>query len=221
MLKSFEHTQKEEIKTWLIENEKERYDKVSRECIRYPLLKKQMGLNFLDVTDMVVWDIGAGPLGGVSSILRCKKALCIDPLTNEYKKQYPCWNYLNSKAEDLKEDLSIPDLIIITNALDHFEDPEGFLRDLAIYMKPGAYFAHLHAVNNAFTHPHEAHAFNVNPQMFHEYLDQDFECVWYMDYYQDQLTYGWRKQRAFSGLYRKTTGYQISEQPFDEELYGK
>lgn len=205
---NFKATQHAEADSWLIDDEQVRFDKASRERIRYPLLKKQMGLNYLDVTDMVVADIGAGPLGGVSSILRCKKAVCIEPLTNEYRKYYPCWNYEHKKAEDLKQDLAQYDLIIITNALDHFEDPEQFLQDMVKYMKPGAYFAHLHAINNAFSHPHEAHAHNVNPQMFQHYLSTDFETVWYMDYYQDGLSYGWRHQRAFSGLYRKVTGYK-------------
>jgi hypothetical protein len=47
----------------------------------------------------------------------------------------------------------------------------------------------------------------VNPQLFHEILGADFETVWYLDYVHDGLTYGWRKQKAFSGLYRKVTGY--------------
>ncbi len=204
----FKHTQEEEAKTWLIEDEEVRNDKASREVIRYPLLKKQMGLNYLDTSKMVVWDIGAGPLGGVSSVINCLKAVRLEPLTDEYSKFYPLNNYKSAKAEDLKEALGLPELIIITNALDHFEDPEGFLADLAKYMKPGAYFAHLHAINNAITHPHDAHAHNVNPEIFKWHLENDFECVWYEDYLNDGLTYGWRKQPAFSGLYRKVTGYK-------------
>ena len=204
----FEYTQHAEAESWNIEDPVIRKDKASREVIRYPLLKKQMRLDYLDTSDMVVWDIGGGPLGGVSSILNCKESVVIEPLTDEYKKYYPCSNYLNAKAEDLKEKLSTPDLIIITNALDHFDNPNAFLKDLGTYMKPGAYFAHVHAINNAFSHPHEAHAHNVNPQLFSIYLRADFETVWYQDFMNDGLTYGWRKQPAFSGLYRKVTGYE-------------
>lgn len=204
---NFEHTQEEEAITWNIADDQIRNDKASREVIRYPLLKKQMGLNFLDTSKMVVWDIGAGPLGGVSSILNCKKAERLEPLTDEYRKYYPLVNYRNVKGEELLTSLQIPDLIIITNALDHFDDPEKFLRDLAKYMKPGAYFAHLHAINNAITHKHEAHAHNMSPEIFKNILGEDFETVWYQDFQQDGLTYGWRKQPAFSGLYRKVTGY--------------
>lgn len=206
-MKNFKHTQEEEARTWLIEDEVIRNDKAQRETIRYPLIKKQMGLSYLDTSKMIVWDIGAGPLGGVSSIINCKEAVRFEPLVDEYKRYYPLINYFDKKGEDLEEQLRLADLIIVTNALDHFEDPEKFLQDLAQYMKPGAYFAHLHAINNAITHPHEAHAHNINPEMFKEYLSDDFECVWYQDFQNDGLTYGWRRQPAFSGLYRKVTGY--------------
>lgn len=198
----FAKTQAEELKSW-----EPQADKEQRERIRYPLLKKQMGLNYLDTSNMHVWDIGCGPLGGVSSILNAKLVNRIDPLGDGYAKFYPQVNMISQKAEDLKEDLKIPDLIIITNALDHFENPQVFLADLVKYMKPGAYFAHLHAINNAYSHPHEAHAHNVNPEMFRDFLGKDFERVWYEDFLNDGLTYGWRKQPAFSGLYRKVTGY--------------
>ncbi len=204
--KDFNHTQEVEAKSWLIEDEAKRKEKASKEAIRYPLLKKQMGLNFLDTSEMIVADIGAGPLGGVSSVIHCREVHRFDPLADAYTKYYPLNNYHKVKAEDIAAGFGIFDLIIITNALDHFEKPLQVLENLARYMKYGAYFAHLHAINNAFTHPHEGHAHNVNPEMFREYLDADFECVWYLDYQNDNLTYGWRKQPAFSGLYRKVTG---------------
>jgi hypothetical protein len=75
-------------------------------------------------------------------------------------------------------------------------------------MKPGAFFAHLHAIDNAHSHPHDAHAHDVNPELFREKLGTDFEQVWGLDYRQDGLVYGWRFQPAFSGLYRKVTGYK-------------
>lgn len=199
---SFRDTQHEELKSWLPDP-----DKVQREVIRYPLLKKQMGLNFLDTSKMEVWDIGCGPLGGVSGVLNARKIVRIDPLGKDYAQHYPQNNMVSEKAEDLRERLIVPNLIIITNALDHFEDPKQFLSDLVKYMKPGAYFAHVHAINNAYSHPHEAHAHNVNPELFKEYLSKDFEQVWGLTYQEDALTYGWRFQPAFSGLYRKVSGY--------------
>lgn len=200
---SFEHTQEEEKESWLIEDPIVRAEKAQRETVRYPLLAKQMGLNHLNTSKMTVWDIGCGPLGGVSSVINARHIVRIDPLGGEYAKQYPQVSMLPLKGEDLKEKLSQPDLIIVTNALDHFDNPTEFLEDLTKYMKYGAYFAHLHAINNAYSHPHEAHAHNVNPELFKEYLEDTFEKVWGLDFKNDGLTYGWRKQEAFSGLYRK------------------
>lgn len=200
---TFEETQSHEADSWLLEDATIRAEKAQRETVRYPLLKKQMGITHLDTSGMTVWDIGAGPLGGVSSVVNAKHTVRIDPLGVEYAKYYPQVSMLALKAEDLKEKLSQPDLIIITNALDHFENPSQFLQDLVKHMRYGAYFAHIHAINNAYTHPHEAHAHNVNPELMNEYLGEAFEKVWEMDFQNDGLTYGWRKQPAFSGLYRK------------------
>jgi 2-polyprenyl-3-methyl-5-hydroxy-6-metoxy-1,4-benzoquinol methylase len=182
-------------------------DKIQREIIRYPLLKKQMGLNYLDTSNMEVWDIGCGPLGGVSSILNAKRIQRFDPLGKDYAKYYPQYNMNSIKAEELTEVLAVPDLIIVTNALDHFDNPELFLKNIVQYMKAGAYVSMLHAINNAYTHKHEAHVHNVNPEMIHEYLNKDFEFVWEMDYQHDNLIYGWKHQPAHSFLARKVTGY--------------
>lgn len=199
--------QAEEARTWLIEDPKERKEKAQRELIRYPLLKKQMGLDYLDTSDMEVWDIGAGPLGGVSSLLRARKTVRIDPLADEYKRFFPCYGYEATKAEDLKARLAIPDLVIVTNALDHMENPAKFLQDIVQHTRPSTYFAHSHAIDNAITHPHDAHQHNVNPQMVKEALSEDFELVWNLDYEHDGTTYGWRKQPSFHQLWRKVTGY--------------
>ena len=208
LVKNFKDTQKAELDSWFSKDSRIENEKRLREIIRYPLLKKQMGLDNLDTSDMKIWDIGCGPYGGVSTLLHGKLIQRIDPLMDEFTKHYPIQNGLAIKAEEL--DLSLPDLVIVTNALDHFENPTLFLEKLAAQLRPGAYFAHVHAINNAYSHPHEAHAHNVNPELFREYLHDDFETVWYMDYTQDYLTYGWRKQPAFSGLYRKVTGYNTT-----------
>lgn len=207
-IKDFKKTQEAELESWFSSDPKIEKDKRIREIIRYPLLKKQMGLNHLDTSDMVVWDIGCGPYGGVSTLLTAKEIQRFDPLMDEYRKHFPINNGFNIKAEDLN--VSPADLIIITNAFDHFEDPHYFFKKLVRDMHPGAYFAHLHAIDNAYSHPHKAHAHNVNPEMFNQFLSNTFETVWYMDYNQDGLTYGWRKQPAFAGLYRKVVGYNAS-----------
>lgn len=204
---SFKSTQLEEARTWLDGDA----DKKQRETIRYPLIAKQMGLNYLDTSNMVVYDVGAGPFGGVSSILRCKRVLRIEPLKNEYAKIADVTTYSDVQAE--KVDYKEADLVISTNAIDHFESPQRFFEQLVKTMKPGGYFAHFHAIDNAFSHPHHAHEHNVNPEMVRTYLQNDYELCWELDYLNDGLTYGWHKygdkvgQPAFTQLWRKTTGY--------------
>lgn len=202
---SFKSAQIEEAKSWVIKDESILKDKRQRETIRYPLLKKQMGLNYLDTSDMIVYDVGAGPFGGVSSVLNAKTIIRIDPLRDEYAKVADVSSYWNKQAE--KVDYSIPDLVISTNAIDHFENPDIFFIQLVQTMKSGAYFAHFHAINNAITHKHHAHEHNINPEMVKHYLGKDYELCWELNYREDGLTYGWRHQPAFAQLWRKVTGY--------------
>lgn len=206
--KTYEQIQAEEAATWLIEDPIKRREKAQRETIRYPLLAKQMGLNNLDTSWMKVWDIGAGPLQGVSSVLNCRTRVPIDPLKDEYAKYFQVDNYMGRKAEDLEGELSVADLIIVTNAMDHFENPRKFLNDLKMYTKPSCYIAMFHAIDNAYSHPHDAHQHNINWEMIWEILKDDFEVCWYMDFKNDGLTYGWLKQPAFSFLIRRVTGYK-------------
>lgn len=202
---NYKDIQKEESKTWLLEDQATFEDKRQREVIRYPLIKKQMGLDHLDTTNMVVYDIGAGPFGGVSSVLRAKEIYRFDPLKDDYGKIADVSSYVDLQAEEI--DYSGADLVISTNAIDHFEDPCLFFETLVSTMKPGAYFGHFHAINNAITHPHKAHVYNINPEMTRKYLYKDFELCWEMNYNSDGLTYAWRKQPAFAQLWRKVTGY--------------
>ncbi|MHA1360874.1 MAG: methyltransferase domain-containing protein [Candidatus Helarchaeota archaeon] len=202
---NYQQIQEIEAKTWLLNDPIAFRDKKQREIIRYPLMVKQMGLNYLDTSDMIIFDVGAGPFGGVSTVLPAKQIIRIDPLKKEYKKIANTDSYSDVQAEVV--DYSPADLVISTNAIDHFENPKAFFNTLINTMKPGAYFAHLHAIDNAITHPHPAHVHNINPELVRSILRADYEEIWYLDYLNDKLVYGWRKQPAFSGLYRKVTGY--------------
>lgn len=199
----YKQIQKEEAETWL--RPESFADKKQRETIRYPLLAKQMGLTYLDTAKMVVYDVGAGPFGGVSSVIPTAYVIRFDPLKKEYATIADVSSYENQQAEDI--DYNKADLVIATNCIDHFENPNKFFAQLTKTMKPGAYFAHFHAINNAISHKHPAHVHNINPETVKRFLTADFECCWYLDYQHDNLTYGWLKQPAFCGLYRKTTGY--------------
>jgi hypothetical protein len=208
----YAQTLKEEAKTWLIEDPLVRAEKIQRETVRYPLLARQMGLHHIDTSNMVVFDIGCGPMGGVSSVIPNKMRALFDPLAHEYKKHFSHVSINAIKGEDLSQLIPQADLVIVTNALDHFESPIKFLYMIKAFMKPGAYFAHLHAINNAITHPHPAHIHNINPQIVDDTLSTDFEKVWELKY--PEIRYGWVQyqgkvgQPAFSQLWRKTTGYK-------------
>ena len=204
----FKEIQLQEAATWNIEESPEkRKEKERREKARYPMMAKQMGLigryACIDTSDMVIWDIGAGPCGGVSSILPNKKRLCIDPNKEAYSKYYKVSNYSDIQGENLQKELCVPDLIVSTNCIDHFQDPTKFLQDLADSMKYGAFFSHFHAIDNAFNHPHPAHKHNLNEEIVNSILSEKFELVWEMNYKNDGLVYGWLKEPSFTQLFRK------------------
>jgi hypothetical protein len=202
----FSKLQEIESGTWCIPDKDIRNEKAMREVARYPLMAKQMGLRTcIDTSDMIVFDIGAGPLQGVSSVIPCKRRVPVDPNKGAYSKYFNVSNYLDTPAERMKTMLAIPDLIISTNCIDHFQNPLDFLHDLKRYMKYGAYFAHYHAIDNAFQHPHPAHKFNLNEDIIKEALYDDFELVWQMNYKDDGLVYGWLKEKSFCQLWRRTT----------------
>lgn len=207
--KEFNKLQEIENSTWSLTDPEARKEKIRREIARYPLMAKQMGLQgsraCIDTSDMVCYDIGCGPTQGLSSILNCKERVCIDPNKNLYSKYFNVSNYLDIKAEDLKKELSKPDLIISTNCIDHFKDPVGYLKDLVKYMKYGAFFVHFHGIDNASQHPHPAHKFNLNPEITKNILYNDFELVWYMNYKEDGLVYSWLKEKSFCEIWRRTT----------------
>lgn len=203
-IKEFEALQEIEAGTWCIEDPVKRSEKIRREVARYPMMAKQMGLkSCLDTSDLVIYDIGAGPAQGVSSVLPCKQRVCVDPNKEAYSRYFNVSNYSDKLAEDLKHDLSIPDLIISTNCIDHFKDPIEFLTDLNRYMKYGAYFCHFHAIDNAIQHPHPAHKFNLNEEMINNIMRDNFELVWQMNYRNDNLVYGWLKEKSFTQLFRR------------------
>jgi ubiquinone/menaquinone biosynthesis C-methylase UbiE len=197
-----------EEESWCIEDAAIRHDKIQRETARYPYMAKLMGLNAIDTSPMDVIDIGGGPVG-LSSILATKSTVVLDPLAAAYKKYFSCLNHIKGFGEELPFDDDRFDLAIITNALDHTQDPAQVLREVRRVLKRGGYFAQFHAVNNAITHKHDAHEQNVNPEWLHLQIDEAFETVWELRY--PEVRYGWQEyngkigQPAFCGLYRKVT----------------
>lgn len=200
-----------EAETWCIENDQERNEKLQRETARYPYMAKLMGLNSIDTSTMDIVDVGGGPVG-LSSILPYKSRIVIDPLTPEYRKYFACINHIYGFGENLPFANQSVDLVIITNALDHTQDPSKVIQEIKRILKPSGYFAQYHAMYNSITHRHEAHEFSLDPSWLHEKLDTEFETVWELEY--PDVRYGWHMyngkvgQPAFTGLFRKVTGYK-------------
>jgi SAM-dependent methyltransferase len=207
---TYEQIQEEELKTWNIPDEAVRREKLQRETCRYPYMAKQMGLFTIDTSSMDIVDVGGGPVG-LSSILPCKSRVVVDPLADDYGNYFPNTFHKRGSGEELPFADKSVDLVIITNALDHCERPPSVLTEVTRVLKAGGFLAHYHAINNAQTHPHPAHEWNLNPEWLHRWVDDEFETVWEMAY--PDVRYGWVKyngkvgQPAFCGLYRKVTGY--------------
>lgn len=205
-MKNYAQIQKEEATTWLIDDKDSRDEKAMREQIRYKWLLKCMNLygrGSLDTSRMWIADVGCGPLGGVSTLLDGNFITRIDPLIPEYEKYFHTENGIAQQAED--HDYSAYNLVIATNCIDHFESPDQFFLRLDETAQYSAYFAHFHAINNAISHPHEAHVHNINQEFVYSYLSDNWELVWQLDHETDKLTYGWMKQPAMSQLWRKIT----------------
>jgi len=207
MTKDWKELQIQEAKTWLLEDPKEFQIKINRETARYPLMAKQMGLNIIHTMDMTVVDVGGGPIG-LCHYIPAKKRIVLEPLTDEFKTMFPCTNHLQGIGEDMPfEDNSI-DLVIITNALDHCEDPTKVLGEATRVLRPYSGWLAIHsAINNAITNPHPAHAININPIWLHEFVDDKYETVWGLEYpevtYSFQMFNGKIGQPAFTYLGRK------------------
>lgn len=206
-IEEWKHLQEEEASTWLLKDPEEFKNKANRETARYPLMIKQMGLNNIHTVDMTVLDIGGGPVG-LSHYLPAKRRIILDPLTDEYKKMYPCSAHIKGEGESIPfEDASI-DLVIITNALDHCENPIKVLEEATRVLKPYSGYLAIHsAINNAITNPHPAHAININPAWLHEFTDDKYETIWELEYpevrYSFQMFNGKIGQPAFTFLGRK------------------
>lgn len=107
--------------------------------------------------DKVVVDVGCGPIG-VISVIEAKKRVGMDPLMDEYKKIYemePGVEYFKSKAEDIKLPKNYADIVFYVNVLNHVQDPEKTLAEIARILKPfGTMYFDVHENPVSVGHPH-------------------------------------------------------------------
>jgi len=209
---TWEEAQVAELDSWLIEDPEKRREKIEREVARYPKMRKEMGLGLIDLSNKNVLEIGGGPIGIIAD-LHCGKKTILEPLTEDYKKYWPCPYHLDGVGEAIPFKNGEIDLVVITNALDHCQTPEIVVHEIKRVLRAGGWLAVHNAIDLAAIHPHPAHIKNLDEFWFHNLIDFDFETVHELCY--PKIRYGWVKspydgkvgQPCWAGLYRKVTGY--------------
>lgn len=203
---------KSELDSWNLKDKELRKLKLEREWVRYPYMIEKLGLdNLLYLEDKSVLDIGSGPMGGILQLLPCKLRVSLDPLNDEYLKNFPeFYNpnivYLTMSVEDMNICSDTYDLITCVNALDHVENPDKALQEIKEISKSSSYLALSFCINLAKNHPHEAHPHNLDSEWLHRIIDSDYETI-----FEVEDRYGWKKFNGRAGLpclyglYRLTT----------------
>lgn len=203
---------KSELDSWNLTDDAERKIKLEREWVRYPYMIEKLGLNnLLYLEDKVVLDIGSGPMGGILHLLPCKKKISVDPLNEEYLKNFPDFyssqiEYIWTGAESIPIKDSSVSLVTCMNALDHVENPEIILNQIKRVLSKSGYLSLSFCINLSNNHPHEAHTQNLDSEWLHNIIDYDYETI-----FERIDKYGWVKyngkvgQPALYGLYRLTT----------------
>lgn len=187
-------------------------EKIERETARYPKIRRDIGLDLINLRNKFVVEVGGGPVGVIADI-RCARKEIVEPLTETYKEYWPCPYHVPGVGEALPYGNGEVDVVVITNALDHCQRPEIVLWEVKRVLRPGGWLALENCTNLAAIHPHEGHRFNLDEDWLHGIIDSDFETVQEMNFKKDEYRYGWVKyegiigQPAFCGLYRKVTGY--------------
>jgi ubiquinone/menaquinone biosynthesis C-methylase UbiE len=170
-------------------------------------------LDRISTFDKRVVEIGGGAVGVIYD-LEAKERIIIEPLTDEYRDFFPCPYHVKAKGESMPLEDGSVDLVVITNALDHCENPAKVLSEAKRVLRAGGWLAIVNCVDLAEIHKHPGHIVNIDEFWFHNQIDSDFETVHELTYRKDGYRYGWVKydgrvgQPAWAGLYRKVTGYK-------------
>lgn len=208
----WEQAQEAECGSWLLEDESERLEKIERETARYPKIRKEIGLDRIDLSNKFVVELGGGPVGVIADVKAARKVI-LEPLTNEFKDFYECPYHVKGVGEAIPFKNNEVDVVVITNALDHCQTPEIVLHEIKRVLRPGGFLAIHNCINLASIHKHPGHRLNLDEDWFHSIIDSDFETVHELTFKKDDLRYGWVKYRgrvgqpAWAGLYRKVSGY--------------
>ncbi|MEK7121381.1 MAG: class I SAM-dependent methyltransferase [Patescibacteria group bacterium] len=110
----------------------------------------------LDFPDGTVIDIGCGPDAGFLPFANAKLKIGLDPLANEYSKNYKTKNdilMIPSTAEEIPLLSNSVDACYCVNALDHMIRPHKVLGEIYRILKTGAYFAFSVDIGGTKGHP--------------------------------------------------------------------
>lgn len=107
----------------------------------FPRYKESLYLNEDSFVGKRILDLGCGPHCGIIGFRGCEK-YGVDHLTNDYMKiGYPLddhgVNYYNCKCEALPFDNDFFDVVMSVNALDHVDDLEKTIKEIARVLKNG------------------------------------------------------------------------------------
>lgn len=149
-------------------------------------------------------DVGCGPSPILEQIEGNFLGIGVDPLIPEYAKYHNIWAWqktlpLVCTAESIRLPSVTVHHVICTNSLDHFQDPRQALAEMIRILRPGGTLWLSFCIENASKgHPHPAHKIDLTPQDVMEWTTNVLECE-----RGEIIEYGWRKQPAWLGIYRK------------------
>lgn len=105
----------------------------------------------------VVVEIGCGPIG-IISIIEAKETIGLDPLMDEYIKmlgEEQGVYYINAKGEEVPLPDNYADIVFCSNVLNHVQEPEKVLSEIARIMKQkGILYFDVHDNLLSIGHPH-------------------------------------------------------------------
>ena len=184
----------EELKTWNLPDRMDREKKLEREWIRYPFILEKLGLQYLLYLEKkTILDIGSGPMGGLLQFIPAREKISLDPLNDQYLELFPQFynptiEYKTGCGEKIPLKDNSVDLIISINSLDHCQDPQRVVNEVKRVLGPSGYFAVMFCINLSKVHPHPAHHLSINQELFHQWIDEDFETI-----NEEIIKYGWIK----------------------------
>lgn len=106
--------------------------------------------SFLDDDQGVVLEIGSGPSGGFKTVVPCAAFYAVDSCWGDVASP---WGDLRIQAEALPMEDGTFDLCIVSNALDHCDDPIQVAKEMMRVAKPGGKIFVGHYLPQTDPHP--------------------------------------------------------------------